>query len=250
MNKKRRLKKIPLVVYMLLNSLFSLAQERVPEQVYFFNDSLSGQVDGRKIPAELIEQYCVDEAFDYRYGYQQTVSIWQQLWQWILQQLSKLFGEVNFNFPITWLLYIFCALMIIFAVMKLMGVSISGLFNRQKPAPNMNVQDILGEDIHEINFEEEINKAQQAQDYRRAIRLLYIFTLKKLADSDRIVWHPGKTNADYQKELEESSLKNEFRSLSIYYDYAWYGEFPVDANLYEKVNILHQSIDQQLSVSA
>lgn len=230
-------------------STYAGAQERVPDQVYDFNDALIQETPERNIPPERIEQYRADEDFDYRYGYQQSVSIWQQIWQWILQQLGKLFGEVNFSFPIGWLLYIFCASMIIFAVLKLSGVNVSGLFSREKQLNNMQVQDMLEEDIHELNFEEEISKAQQAADYRRAVRLLYIFTLKKLADSDLIIWHPGKTNADYQGELEQEKIKPDFRSLSIYYEYAWYGEFPVDAGLYEKVNQLHQSIDHQLAVN-
>lgn len=234
----------------LLGSMSGRAQEQVPDQVYHFNNALIQQTDSRDIPVEVIERYRADGAFDYRYGYQQTISLWDQFWGWVLQQLSKLFGEVNFSFPIGWLLYIFCAAMIIFAVLKLMGVNISGLFNRQSQVANVSMQDILGEDIHELNFEEEISKAQQAQDYRKAIRLLYIYTLKKLTDSALIEWHPGKTNADYQRELKANHLQNNFRSLSIYYEYAWYGEFPVDIALYEKVNLLHKAIDQQLAVSA
>lgn len=234
---------------LLLMSSYASAQERVPEQVYHFNDSFRQQAAERSIPPEIIEQYRADEDFDYRYGYQQTISFWDQLWGWILQQLSKLFGEVNFSFPIDWLLYIFCAAMIIFAVLRLMGVNISGLFNRQDQGSGMDVQDILDEDIHELNFEEEISKAKQEQDYRRAVRLLYIYSLKKLTDHSLMEWHPGKTNADYQRELQGSDLQQDFRSLSIYYEYAWYGEFPVDAALYEKVNALHQSIDHQLSVN-
>lgn len=237
------------MLVMLISSYVS-AQERVPDQVYYFNDSLRQEAEGRSIPPEVIEQYNADEDFDYRYGYQQTISLWDQFWGWILQQLSKLFGEVNFSFPINLLLYIFCAAMISFAVLRLTGVSISGLFNRQDQRFGMDVQDIRDEDIHALNFEEEISKAQQAQDYRRAIRLLYIYTLKKLTDHDLIQWHQGKTNADYQRELQESDLQHEFRSLSIYYEYAWYGEFPVDTTLYEKVSALHQSIDRQLAVSA
>lgn len=234
---------------MLFLSTYAVAQERVPDKVYDFNEALMQEANGRDIPSRLIEQYRADGDFNYRYGYQQSISIWQQLWQWILQQLGKLFGEVNFSFPVGWALYIFCAFMIIFAVLKLSGVSVSGLFTREKQLSNMQVQDMLEEDIHELNFEEEISKARQAADFRRAIRLLYIYTLKKLADSELILWHPGKTNADYQSELMQENIKPGFRRLSIYYEYAWYGEFPVDAALYEKVNSLHQAIDHQRAVS-
>lgn len=250
MHKKLISKKRILTILILFRVISAVAQEQVPEQVYHFIDTSSQSDKSRYIPSDVIDQYLEDEDFDYRYGYQQTVSFWDQFWGWILQQLGKLFGEVNFSFPIAWLVYIFCAAMIIFAVLKLMGVNINGLFNRQDQVSGMDVQDMSDEDLHELNFEEEISKAQQAQDYRKAIRLLYIYTLKKLTDNSLIEWHTGKTNADYQRELQESHLQQDFRSLSIYYEYAWYGEFPVDAALYEKVSSLHRAMDQQLSVSA
>jgi len=109
---------------------------------------------------------------------------------------------------------------------------------------------VMEQAIHEINFEEEISKAQQSRDFRKAVRLLYIFTLKRLTDADLIHWNPGKTNADYQRELQGHPVLEDFRRLSIYYEYAWYGEFPVDGQFYDKVNHLHQQISSKLSVRA
>jgi hypothetical protein len=226
-----------------------MAQDRAPEQVYRFSDTLPLS-DSQTIPAEVMEQYRNDSDFDYRFGYEQTVSWWEQFKRWLAEKLSWLFGSIEIDFPIDWLLYIFCAAAIIFAILKLMGVSLSGLFRRDVSAGRIDMQPVMEQDIHEINFEEEISRAQQSQDYRKAIRLLYIWTLKRLADADLIRWHPGKTNADYQRELQSQSLLSDFRSLSIYYEYAWYGEFPVDAQLYEKVNRLHRQISDQLSVKA
>ncbi|MFP4096491.1 MAG: DUF4129 domain-containing protein [Cyclobacteriaceae bacterium] len=235
---------------MLLLPLMPLqAQERAPDRVYQFNE-LPDRENMRSIPAEVMERYRNDSDFDYRFGYEQTISWWEQFKRWLSEKLSWLFGSVQIDFPIDWLLYIFCAAIIIFAILKLTGVSISGLFRRDERAGDIGMQQVTEQPIHEINFEEEISKAQQAQDYRKAIRLLYIFTLKRLADADLIHWHPGKTNADYQRELRSSPLLPNFRSLSIYYEYAWYGEFPVDARLYEQVNQLHRQISAKLSVKA
>lgn len=235
---------------LLLPLIPASAQERAPDQVYDYKDSLLQQAEIRSIPAEVIEEYLNSGDFDYRFGYERTISLWEQFKRWLAEQLSRLFGSVEIDFPIDWLLYIFCAAAIIFAVLKLMGVSISGLFRRDESANRIDMQPVTEQDIHEINFEEEISRAQQSQDYRKAVRLLYIWTLKRLADADLIRWHAGKTNADYQRELQSHSLLPDFRSLSIYYEYAWYGEFPVDAQLYQKVNQLHQQINQQLTVRA
>jgi hypothetical protein len=235
---------------LLLPLLPGRAQERAPDQVYIYNDALQPQLESRTIPAEVMEQYRADDTFDYRFGYEQTISWWEQFKRWLLEQLSRLFGSVQIDFPIDWLLYIFCAAMILFAILKLMGVSISGLFRRDETAADVGMQQVMEQAIHEINFEEEISKAQQSRDFRLAVRLLYIFTLKRLTDAGLIHWNPGKTNADYQRELQGQPILEDFRRLSIYYEYAWYGEFPVDGQFYEKVNRLHQQISSKLRVKA
>ena len=243
-------KKLPFVItLMLLGTYAANGQERAPDQVYQFQDSLN-LAESRGIPAEVMEEYRNSGDFDYRFGYEQTVSWWEQFKRWLAEQLSRLLGSVEIDFPIDWLLYIFCAFMIIFAILKLTGVSISGLFRRDESAADIDMKPVLDQNIHEINFEAEISQAQQAQDYRKAVRLLYIWTLKRLADANHIHWHAGKTNADYQQELQQSPLLPDFRSLSIYYEYAWYGEFPVDAQHFGKVNRLHQQISDQLTVEA
>lgn len=242
-------KVLSIIFWLLLGNQAMFGQERAPDQVYYFSDSLQLS-DSRKIPAEVMEEYGNNEDFDYRFGYEQTISLWDQFLRWLAEQLSRLFGNVEIDLPIDWLLYIFCAVMIIFAILKLTGVRISSLFRRDDRASNVDMQPVAEQNIHEINFEEEISQAQQFQDYRKAVRLLYIWTLKRLADADQIHWHPGKTNADYQQELQSHPLLPDFHSLSIYYEYAWYGEFPVDAELYKKVNRLHRQISEVLTEKA
>jgi hypothetical protein len=244
------LKNLTIIIFwLLLGSQAALGQERAPDQVYQFKE-LPELENARRIPPEVMEGYRNDSDFDYRFGYEQTVSWWGQFKRWLAEQLSRLFGSVEIDFPIDWLLYIFCAVMIIFAILKLTGVSISGLFRRDDRAGNVDMQPVMEQNIHEINFEEEISRAQQSQDYRKAVRLLYIWTLKRLADADYIHWHTGKTNADYQQELQQSPLLPDFRSLSIYYEYAWYGEFPVDAQHFGKVERLHRQISEVLTAKA
>lgn len=225
------------------------AQEKVPERVYHFHDSTMLNTNARNIPNEVVEAYLDDNAFDYRFGYEKTISLWEQFKRWLVKLISRLFGNVEMSFPVEWLLYIFCAAMIIFAVLKLTGVSISGLFRRNESAPNVDMRLVMEEDIHAINFEEEIARAQQSQDYRKAVRLQYIWTLKRLVDANYLDWQPGKTNTDYQRELQDKDVLYDFRSLSIYYEYAWYGEFSVDKQLYETVNHLSRQIGKQLGVS-
>jgi hypothetical protein len=50
------------------------------------------------------------------------------------------------------------------------------------------------------------------------------------------VWEQGKTNHEYVNELRVPELKEPFSQLSYYFDYAWYGNFDVNRDLFERVN--------------
>lgn len=49
-----------------------------------------------------------------------------------------------------------------------------------------------------------------------------------------IDWHYDKTNSDYLKEIKNDNTKQLFKRASYVYDYIWYGDFPVDEQLYQK----------------
>ena len=59
---------------------------------------------------------------------------------------------------------------------------------------------------------------------------MYLKCLKVLANKKTIEWHFDKTNTDYLNEIKDSKLKVLFKRVSYIYDYVWYGEFPIDAD--------------------
>jgi hypothetical protein len=91
-------------------------------------------------------------------------------------------------------------------------------------------------DIHAISYDTAIEDAVRQQDYRIAVRLWFLRTLKTLSDRELIQWKSEKTNSDYYYELSGSSLQEQFGQLSFVYDYIWYGEFPVNEDSYQKAS--------------
>lgn len=89
--------------------------------------------------------------------------------------------------------------------------------------------------------EDLIQQAVNNGDFRRAVRLLYLASLKMLTDSKMISWEPNKTNSDYMYEIKNRDLRNMFKDTTLYYDYIWYGDREVDAGLFQKV---HQSFNK------
>ena len=81
------------------------------------------------------------------------------------------------------------------------------------------------EDLFTINFQSEINKALDSDNYRLAIRLWFLRTLRQLNNNEIIVYKPTKTNSDYLFQLHGTPYYKSFFKLSRIFDYVWYGKF-------------------------
>ena len=204
-----------------------------------FNDSIP--VEARSFSEETIRQFQEDRDFDYGARRREALSWWDWLTYWLAQQWTKLFQHTYFGTIYNILFYVFCLAVMVFAILKLTGTNVSQLF-RGRHDRGVVKSDEWDENIHAIDFDQEIARARQEGDYRRGIRLLYIYTLKQLTDRHLIRWQPGKTNHDYQAELSSTPLQSPFERLSYYYEHAWYGNFPADEALFHRVERLVQQI--------
>jgi hypothetical protein len=72
-------------------------------------------------------------------------------------------------------------------------------------------------------------------NYRLAIRYLYLQSLQRLSEKKFIEINTNKTNYEYVTEVRRFKFANEFASLTLQYEYVWYGEYPVDEKLFEQI---------------
>ena len=80
-----------------------------------------------------------------------------------------------------------------------------------------------------------IHEAESKNDFNLAIRYLYLQLLKKLSDSELILFSPDKTNKLYVQELSGKNYQSEFASLTLNYEYVWYGKFSINHNRYQQL---------------
>ncbi len=208
--------------------------------------SVRDTVETRSFSKEKINRFKNDPDFDYGERTAPVISLWDRIRFWIAEQLAKLFGNAQFSGVYKFMLYGLCFLVIIFAVLKLLGVNVTQLFYGRSDQGLVLDHD-LEHQMHTTDFEKEIAQALEEQAYRRAVRLRYIYTLKKLSDRQLIRWQPGKTNRDYLAEMEDEVLKNQFSKLSYYYEYVWYGNFPASEAMYRQVDALSQQISLKVT---
>jgi hypothetical protein len=89
------------------------------------------------------------------------------------------------------------------------------------------------DDIFAIQYDREIQKAVEAKNYRLAIRLWYLKTLRELSERNIIDYQHGKTNSHYVNSLYGSRYYKDFFRLTRNFEYTWYGQFDLSAEGYE-----------------
>ncbi|MFT4152793.1 hypothetical protein [Parafilimonas sp.] len=88
------------------------------------------------------------------------------------------------------------------------------------------------EGIFGLSYTRLIQNAEKQSDYRLAIRLMFLQTLKLLHEVNAIQYQPGHTDLDYLQQLHGSAYYNEFFSAVRSYEYVWFGRFDVPAGRY------------------
>jgi hypothetical protein len=104
----------------------------------------------------------------------------------------------------------------------------------------------IEENIHEIDFVNEILNAEEQKKYRLAIRLQFLSLLKQLDSVDLIKWESQKTNREYVQELKNDEFRSEFEEIVLIFEYVWYGEFTPNEEQYknavEKFSQFHTAV--------
>ena len=216
---------------MILFSFFSCVQLHVAAQSTVLYDS-SG-ITQRSYDEAAIKKYKKDPAFDYDKIKEPSTSLWDRFWSWFWYQIDQLLstreGKQTF-----WLVsIIFGIIVVAFVVYKIRKMNRAGMFGRSSGAALQYQTNT--DDIHAIDFEEEIAQAIQQQNYRLAIRLMYLQTLKLLTDKALIQWQINKTNYEYLKELQSHTQYDVFKKLTHHFEYVWYGDLEIHDEAFQQI---------------
>jgi hypothetical protein len=152
-------------------------------------------------------------------------------------------GTGLFNF-LFWFLMIgtFIALIVWF-----LSSSNIRLFRRHQKNIDGTLEEPVTENIFELDFEKELAKAIAAGDYRMAVRLMYLRTLRQLSDRQLINYTHEKTNTDYLFQLSGTTYYHSFFRLTRNFEYTWYGGFPLTAATFERMRSDFSGFKQQIS---
>jgi preprotein translocase subunit SecG len=159
--------------------------------------------------------------------------MWNGFWDKVMKNLFSQDNDSSFN-PWTILWILLFAGLIVLVILKVTGSGVNTLFSGKSRTTEKTDATLEDVDIHAIDYEKQIRDAIANNDYRLAVRLWFLRTLKTFSDKELVHWKIDKTNSDYYYELSGTAYQKEFGEISNVYDYIWYGEFPVDQNSYTK----------------
>lgn len=189
-----------------------------------------------------LRQFQADPNFQYEQVRKEPTNIFDRFITYLLDKIRSILTPlIPSNSTIVagqsfWdiFMYLIIAIALVIAISKLLGADLSKLFFRATKKQGAMPYQSLSEDINSIDFVTNIDRAIQQKQYREAIRLYYLQTLKILSDKDLIQWQAHKTNRQYRQELKNNALKEPFNQLTRLFDYVWYGEFLIDDHIFEQ----------------
>ena len=133
-----------------------------------------------------------------------------------------------------------------YALIAYLGSNTIGLFRRSVKGITQENEIAETENIFEINYRERIERAVRSRNYSLAVRLHFLEMLKTLAGKNMIQYKQDHTNFDYLLQLRSTSYYNDFFRLTRNYEYAWFGNFPVDEEKYSIIKNDFEKFDNGL----
>jgi hypothetical protein len=199
----------------------SLPEGKAVKNIPLKNDT--NAISVRSFDLQKIKEYSNQKEFRYDDVIPINTSWWDRFWAWFWD-LFEVTLKNNYSWGFLKYVVIFIVVaLVVFAVIKLIGLDLK-IFAGKSKSIDVPYNE-SHENIHEINFNEEIEKAVANGNYRLAVRLSYLRSLKLLYDKELINWQPEKTNQTYINEIIDPDRKQQFSVLTRQFEYIWYGEF-------------------------
>lgn len=194
------------------------------------------------------ERLRADREFQYGNDLQPAEGVLARLWARFLRWLAEWLYDPSRKGTRDWLTVALVVGVAVFVVWKLLGMDTAGLLGRRNARADL-AYSLETENIHAISFDEEIQAALDAGQYRLAVRLHYLWSLKRLTDAGLIDWKPDKTNHAYVEELRPAALHPDFAALTDEFERIWYGGFPLEAGRFEVLRVRFEGFRAALTAT-
>lgn len=183
----------------------------------------------RTISSQKLEDYKSQSEYNFDDNPEYESNLLSRLWMAFKNWLKSILGEDNYNKAgnsIYYILMAIAAAALLYYLFRVHGYNRG--FSREERSQTITTE-LVDETSSLQTIDDLILQAETNQEYRVAIRLLYLKTLKLLDNATKIKWRQGKTNHDYLVELKDITDKEIFDDLIYIYEYSWYGQFDIES---------------------
>ncbi len=194
----------------------------------------SSEIQTRSFKKSDIDRFLKDKEFLYDRTPPPATNIWDIFLEWLRKWFYKTSQVKGFGKFWEIVLYILIGGTLIYINRELARSTIKGLFYKSKKEISFKAGD---ENIHEMDLDDLIEKSYREKNYALAVRYLYLQLLKDLNMRGIIQWRIDKTGEDYIREIKQPVFKSGFKDLTVLFEYVWYGEFPVDEEIYQSIRV-------------
>ncbi|MGB7394250.1 MAG: DUF4129 domain-containing protein [Pricia sp.] len=207
----------------------------------------------RKIDEADTRKYQDDPAFHYEVA-EAEPTWWDDFMTWVgnlwrrflegifgAEEVPSLLEDFSRILP-----YLLLGILLYLLIRFFLSVNASGLGRSKNELGTVGLSEeehlIKNEDLQQL-----VQKALADKNYRLAIRYYYLHLLQLMTEKDIISWELQKTNDDYLREIDNPDLKPSFSKITRWYDYIWYGEFPIDESRYYRAEKAFASLKNTLN---
>ena len=195
----------------------------------------------RSFDENAMEAYTNDPQYAYMNYVIKPPTIWDQI-TWFFADLWAEFWENPVTSRLT--IWLFVLGMLGVAAFFIIRMRFRGILEDSNSQTNVN-ESLTIDDVN-LDYNELISNSLSRNDFKNAIRWLYLKGLASLAKKERIRLAEWKTPYDYQIELTGKTIEP-YAKLSLLFEYVWYGDFDVKRADFEKgrnyLEILEESIE-------
>ena len=185
---------------------------------------------------------------DYVYSREagKSSGFFQDIIDWLIKKIFGNLSPESVNSFWNIIMLILAALFIaglIYLILKMKG---GKLFKGESARTSVFTD--IAEDIQSINIDDLIQKAIDQKDFRIAFRYSFLKSLQLMNNKKFIDWKPYKTNREYYTEFNVEKVKPLFKDLYTGFEYVWYGEAPINKEIFDRYHSEFNDFNRQLSV--
>ena len=158
--------------------------------------------------------------------------------------LIRVLGSEGFRYFI----YIVLGGLLAFAILRIMSENNLGLFYRNRAKKQGGDTGGPGEGgAAEEDLDERLQYFLTRNDHRRAVRYLYLRSLRVLAGRGLIQGSARTTNREYLRQLAGTPQEASFRFLTGAYEKVWYGEFDLGDEAFRRLHAYFEDFDKTVA---